>query len=141
MINSDFADIELQKIWIKELSEIQGEPFFFYDTKGQCYMHELPEECWEAFDTKDIETLRTSYHRLHKEVLRLRMALQAFFADVVSFQDDVFFNQYSRQFRIWENGKYKYFDNYYQAIDAYITMRLDELTIKKAIEELEENCK
>ena len=135
----DFIDIEMQQRWMKELQELECEPFFFCDTKGQSYMHELPKEYQQYFVEKNIGMLQENYFKIHKEVLRLKNQLRTFTADVFSSQEDVFFNNYSREFHYYDGDKKIPIENHSKAMEMYIRMRLYELTLLHAIHELEDN--
>ena len=142
MINSDFADIELQQMWIKELGSIECEPFFFYDTKGTCYMHELSPEYQKLYEEKNIKKLRDIQYKVRRESLRLKFKLTQFVHDMFSKDTEVFFRMYSREFEIYDykTGNMKKCNSYVDAMDLFITLHLDDLTLEKAIKELEEGC-
>lgn len=139
MINPDFAEIERQQTWIKELGEIENEPYFFYDTKGQCYMHELSPEYQKLFEEKNIEALRDARYKVGREALRLKYQLSQFTHDMFSKDTEVFFRMYSREFHTYNyrTGNMNKCNSYADAMDAFITLRLDYLTLERAIEDLE----
>ena len=112
---------------------MESAPFFFYDRHGECYVHDLPEEYVELIKNRDIAGLHEERGKLWKNAMKLKLRLQTYFYDAFSNNENVFFDLYSKEF--------PGYDDFNQAFDAYITMRINLFSLKKAIDDLLEDNK